>query len=67
MESIRFVSMNILPMERILLMKVIQVQIVVAVVTMTLLVEAPSAVESTVPADLTRKQQKQLSCTIIII
>ena len=54
-------------MKRILLIKVIQVQLVAAVVAMTLPVEAPLAVESTVPADLTRKQQKQLPCTIIII
>ena len=59
--------MNSLPMERILLMKVMQVQVVAAIVAMTLPVEAPLAVESTVPADLTRKQQKQLPCTIIII
>ena len=67
MELTRVVSMNILPIERILLMKVIQEQVVAAVVAMTLPVEAPLAVESTVPADLTRKQQKQLPCTIMII
>ena len=38
------------------MMKVMQVQLVVAVVvTMKLLVEAPVAVEPTVPIDLTRK------------
>ena len=67
MELIRVMSMNILQMERILLMKVIQVQVAAVAVKMTLPVEAPLAVESTVPTDLTRKQQKQLPYTIVII
>ena len=37
------------------------------VMAMTLLVDAPVTVESTVPTDLTRKQQKQLPYTIMII
>ena len=55
MKMIQVASMNIPPIEIILLMKVIQVQVAAVVVIMTLFVGAPAAVESTVPTDLTRK------------
>ena len=49
-----------------LLMKVVPVQIVALAVTLTLLVETPASEEPTVPTDLTRKQQKELSYTMIM-
>ena len=50
------------------MMKVMQVQVVAAVlVTMKLLVEAPVAVQPTVPIDLTRKKWTPLPYKIIII
>ena len=49
-------------------MKIIPVQVVVVVVTaMALLVEAPVALESILPTDLIRIQEKQLPYIIMII
>ena len=69
MGLIRVLPMNILLMKIIWLIKVIpaQVIVVVVVVAITLLVEAPVAVESIVPADLSRKQQIESPYAITII
>ena len=48
-------------------MKIIPVQVVVVVIAMALLVEAPVALESILPTDLIRIQEKQLPYIIMII
>ena len=48
-------------------MKMIPVQVVVVVIAMALLVEAPVALESILPTDLIRIQEKQLPYIIMII
>ena len=48
-------------------MKIIPVQVVVVVIAMALLVEAPVALESILPTDLIRIQEKKLPYIIMII
>ena len=67
MGLIRVLPMNILLMKIILLIKVIPAQVIVVVVAITLLVEAPVTVESIVPTDLSRKQQIESRYAITII